>query len=66
MNPRWVFNDFDDLVPQRLLLFVAVLHHRNVVVVGQVFFVGRLDVCRQAEEGITCVEIQRNTSGRVF
>lgn len=44
----------DDVVPQRLLLLVLVLQQRDVAVVGQVLPVGRLDVCRQAEEGVAC------------
>lgn len=55
-NPRWGLDDSHDLVPESLLLFVAVLHHCDVVVVGQVFSVGRLYVWGQAEEWITCQE----------
>lgn len=49
-NLRRCLDDSDDLVPKGLLLFVAVLHHRDIVVVGQVFFIGCLNVRGQAEE----------------
>ena len=56
INLRWGLDDSDDVVPQRLLLFVAVLHHCDVAVVGQVLLIGCFDVWGQAEEWITCQE----------
>lgn len=53
-NARRSLDHTDNVVPQRLLLLVLFLHQRDVVVVGQVLLVGRLDVCGKAEEGITC------------
>lgn len=53
-NARRGLHHADDVVPQRLLLLVLVLPQRDVAVVGQVLPVGRLDVCRQAEEGVAC------------
>lgn len=51
---RGGLDDPDHLVPQLLLLLVAVLQRGDVAVVGQVLAVRSLHVGRQAEEGITC------------
>lgn len=53
-NLRWGLDDFNNVIPERLFLLVAVLQHCDIIVVGQVFLIGCLNVWRQAEEWITC------------